>query len=252
MPDGQMLLPSFLAFPNAAVLTDVIVRTRRGSKSCAPFADLRTILSSMDIATLCISPDLKLRLFTASAGRLLGLGPKQLGATFSPSGVFGLHGTMLARIRAVLGSGIAQERMVQPDTQAPLLCRVLPLRRAEVPGAAIDGVIITFTATNPVETATGAAQPEARPVLPGLQAGHAALRCGLTRRQHQVLDHVLAGHPSKNIAADLGISQRTVENHRAAIMARTGATSLPALARLAIGADVGGDCRPARLARVPA
>ena len=41
---------------------------------------------------------------------------------------------------------------------------------------------------------------------------------GLTRRQHQIMDLVLAGHPSKNIAADLGISQRTVENHRASIM----------------------------------
>jgi FixJ family two-component response regulator len=65
---------------------------------------------------------------------------------------------------------------------------------------------------------------------------------GLTRRQYQVMDLVLSGHPSKNIAVDLGISQRTVENHRAAIMRRTGATSLPALARLAIGADVVGDC----------
>jgi two-component system CheB/CheR fusion protein len=46
------------------------------------------------------------------------------------------------------------------------------------------------------------------------------------------MDLVLAGHPSKNIAADLGISQRTVENHRASIMQRTGARSLPALAQL--------------------
>ena len=65
----------------------------------------------------------------------------------------------------------------------------------------------------------------------------------LTQRQRQIMDLVLAGHPSKNIAADLGISQRTVENHRAAVMQRTGATSLPALARLAIGAEVGGDCK---------
>ena len=59
---------------------------------------------------------------------------------------------------------------------------------------------------------------------------------GLTPRQHQVMDMVLAGHPNKNIAAYLHISQRTVENHRASIMKKTGAQSLPALARLALAA----------------
>ncbi len=59
---------------------------------------------------------------------------------------------------------------------------------------------------------------------------------GLTPRQHQVMEMVLAGHPSKNIAADLHISQRTVENHRASIMRKTGAASLPALARLVLAA----------------
>jgi two-component system CheB/CheR fusion protein len=58
----------------------------------------------------------------------------------------------------------------------------------------------------------------------------------LTPRQREILDLVLSGHPSKNIAADLGISQRTVENHRAAIMQKMGAKSLPALARLALAA----------------
>ncbi|MGY2736897.1 two-component system CheB/CheR fusion protein [Sphingomonas sp. UYP23] len=55
----------------------------------------------------------------------------------------------------------------------------------------------------------------------------------LTVRQREVMDLVLAGHPSKNIAADLGISQRTVENHRAAIMHKMQAKSLPELARIA-------------------
>jgi two-component system CheB/CheR fusion protein len=58
----------------------------------------------------------------------------------------------------------------------------------------------------------------------------------LTPRQRQIMDLVLSGHPSKNIAADLGISQRTVETHRASIMKKTGAKSLPALARLALAA----------------
>ena len=58
----------------------------------------------------------------------------------------------------------------------------------------------------------------------------------LTMRQRQILDLILAGHPSKNIAADLGISQRTVDNHRAAIMRKTGSKSLPALVRTALAA----------------
>jgi two-component system, chemotaxis family, CheB/CheR fusion protein len=67
-------------------------------------------------------------------------------------------------------------------------------------------------------------------------ANHVA---GLTVRQRQIMEMVLSGHPSKNIAADLGISQRTVENHRASIMKKTGSKSLPALARLAVAADAG-------------
>jgi two-component system CheB/CheR fusion protein len=59
---------------------------------------------------------------------------------------------------------------------------------------------------------------------------------GLTGRQRQIMDLVLAGHPSKTIAADLGISQRTVENHRASIMKRTRSKSLPELARTALAA----------------
>jgi two-component system, chemotaxis family, CheB/CheR fusion protein len=63
----------------------------------------------------------------------------------------------------------------------------------------------------------------------------------LTSRQRQIMDMVLAGHPSKNIAADLNLSQRTVENHRASIMKKMGAKSLPALARLALAAASGAE-----------
>ncbi|BBK34087.1 protein-glutamate methylesterase [Allostella humosa] len=65
----------------------------------------------------------------------------------------------------------------------------------------------------------------------------ATARIGLlTPRQRQIMDLVLAGHPSKNIAAELGLSRRTVETHRAAILDRTGARSLAGLARLALTA----------------
>ena len=67
----------------------------------------------------------------------------------------------------------------------------------------------------------------------------------LTSRQRQIMELVVAGHPSKNIAADLHISQRTVENHRASIMKKTGSKSIPALARLALAAAWDGAEAPA-------
>jgi FixJ family two-component response regulator/chemotaxis methyl-accepting protein methylase/signal transduction histidine kinase len=62
----------------------------------------------------------------------------------------------------------------------------------------------------------------------------------LTNRQREVMVRVLNGEPSKNIAADLALSQRTVEHHRAEIMHRTGCRSLPELARLVMTASPGG------------
>ena len=70
--------------------------------------------------------------------------------------------------------------------------------------------------------------------LEELRASAATHLASLTPRQIEVMERVLAGEPSKNIAADLGISQRTVENHRARIMKRTGSKSLPELARMAL------------------
>jgi two-component system CheB/CheR fusion protein len=70
-----------------------------------------------------------------------------------------------------------------------------------------------------------------------LQRTAAARMATLTLRQHEIMDLVLAGHPSKNIAADLGISQRTVENHRASIGRKTRSKSLSALVQTAMYAS---------------
>jgi DNA-binding NarL/FixJ family response regulator len=67
---------------------------------------------------------------------------------------------------------------------------------------------------------------------PARQGQFANCSASLTPRQQEIMNLVLDGHASKNIAADLGISRRTVENHRAAIMKKTGSRSLPELGRL--------------------
>ena len=78
----------------------------------------------------------------------------------------------------------------------------------------------------------------ARTLMPAVAAVKMPVpACGLTGRQTEIMALVVAGDRSKTIAANLGISQRTVENHRAAIMQKTGTRSLPALARLALTAE---------------
>jgi DNA-binding CsgD family transcriptional regulator len=144
---------------------------------------------------------------------------------------------LLAR-NAMLKKALDQERAASANMRRILLGQTgepTMVRDATTSGTA------STTAEDPVHStqiAASSAQATATTQTPQHDFGF-----GLTKRQHEVLGLVLAGHPSKNIACDLGISRRTVESHRAAIMQRTGATSLPALARLAIGAEVGGDCK---------
>ena len=56
----------------------------------------------------------------------------------------------------------------------------------------------------------------------------------LSTRERQVLDGLVAGHPNKIIAHDLGISDRTVEIYRANVMTKMQATSLSHLVRMAL------------------
>lgn len=60
----------------------------------------------------------------------------------------------------------------------------------------------------------------------------------LSPRERQVLDGLVAGHPNKNIAFDLGISPRTVEIYRANVMTKMQAGSLSELVRMALLAGV--------------
>ena len=54
----------------------------------------------------------------------------------------------------------------------------------------------------------------------------------LTSREREVFDLMVQGKPNKIMAADLGISQRTVEIHRARVMEKLGVSSLAQAVRM--------------------
>lgn len=67
----------------------------------------------------------------------------------------------------------------------------------------------------------------------------------LSDREKQVLIAVVGGLPNKTIAYDLDISPRTVEVHRANVMSKMQARSLPELVRMALAMNLGGRKRSA-------
>lgn len=55
----------------------------------------------------------------------------------------------------------------------------------------------------------------------------------LTAREREVMFHVVKGRLNKQIAGDIGVSEITVKTHRAQVMRKMHALSLPDLARMA-------------------
>ena len=57
-------------------------------------------------------------------------------------------------------------------------------------------------------------------------------KCSLTRREHEVMEHVVSGLSSREIADLLNVSCKTVEAHRAKIMKKMKVKSVPKLIQM--------------------
>jgi FixJ family two-component response regulator len=77
-----------------------------------------------------------------------------------------------------------------------------------------------------------------RKVLGELQTVRGRM-ASLTPREHQVLEHVVIGRLNKQIAADLGITEKTIKVHRARAMEKMGVSSLAELVRKTIEVELG-------------
>lgn len=104
--------------------------------------DLKNVLASSDVATLCLDDDLNIKWFSPAAGKVLGLIEGDVGR---PIGVFGMPvmgESLISEARTVLDKLAPVQSEVRGEADRWYLRRTLPYRGEE---ELIDGVIITFT-----------------------------------------------------------------------------------------------------------
>ena len=182
-----------------------------------------------------------------------------IGAAGWNAEVFSRAADFLAPDRAPRGgAGCVLLDVRMPDMRGPDLYRVMLERKMDLP-------VIFLTGHGDVPTSVAAMKLGAvdfleKPVLSETLV--AAIRVALVRhaegrkrdgerrdieerlarltpREHEVMAHVVAGRLNKQIAADLGISLKTVKAHRAKVMQKMDAKSLPALVDLCRDAGIG-------------
>jgi two-component system response regulator FixJ len=113
----------------------------------------------------------------------------------------------------------------------------IPLAVEAMKAGAVDFIEKPFDETAILNAVKGALQ-RGEIGQGGDQETIAARVASLSERERQVLEGLIAGHPNKTIAYDLGISPRTVEVYRANLMAKMEAGSLSELIRMAIVANI--------------
>jgi two-component system response regulator FixJ len=169
-------------------------------------------------------------------------------ASFLESDAPDRPGCLLVDVRMPGMDGIeVQERLRASGCAMPVIVMTghadVPLAVRAMKAGALDFVQKPFdeaalVAAIRTALAGAAAAPPAPAAAPAVAPEILARLDSLTPRERDVLEGLIAGHPNKVIAHILSISPRTVEIHRARVMDKMRADSLPQLVRMALEAGV--------------
>ena len=115
----------------------------------------------------------------------------------------------------------------------------VPMAVKAMKAGAVDFIEKPYSDGTILESVNDALQSGAPGAGKGTAGEETAARIALlSRRERQVLDQLIIGQQNKMIAYELGISPRTVEIHRARVMAKMQAKSLSQLVRMALTAGI--------------
>jgi FixJ family two-component response regulator len=152
-------------------------------------------------------------------------------ARFQP----GHPGCLLLDVRMPGMSGLKlQEVLLERQIRIPLVFITahadVPMAVRAVRGGALDFIEKPFDDEALIALIRRALEIDASTRLRNEQEiGFAARLSTLTPREREVLERIIAGGLNKVIARDLGITIKTVETHRARIMAKLGVNSVAEL-----------------------
>jgi DNA-binding NarL/FixJ family response regulator len=156
---------------------------------------------------------------------------------------------------AILGAGISEAaryellaRLTTPSVQLGCIMILANVTWPEVQratGSQALGILCMESSARELWAAIESIQSGKRFVCLALQQRlYESLRTGstpaagsigtLTRREHLILNRIGAGESNREIAAELGLSRRTVDTHRTRLMRKLGVNKAAALVRFAV------------------
>jgi len=147
-------------------------------------------------------------------------------------------GCLLLDVRMPGLSGLdLQEELRRRGVPPPIIIMTgharVPMAVRALKGGAIDFIQKPFSDQSLLERIRQAIDLDRRTRQVRMEAAKfAALLTYLTPREREVMDLVIEGKPNKIIAADLGISPKTVEIHRGRVMEKMQVESVAELVRL--------------------
>ncbi|MGN2393191.1 response regulator transcription factor [Pelomicrobium sp. G1] len=151
-------------------------------------------------------------------------------------------GCLILDVRMAGMSGLAlQEELVRSGSRLPIIIITghgdIPMAVQAVKRGALDFLEKPFRNQTLLDRINEALKLDAARREQEAQLSHIESRLAmLTAREREVLELLIEGKTSKEIARKLDLSPRTVETHRAHIMEKLGTSSLPELVRVVLAA----------------
>lgn len=152
----------------------------------------------------------------------------------------GISGCLVLDIRMPGMSGLElQEKLHKQDVNIPIIFITghgdVPMAVQAMKHGAMEFLQKPFREQDLVDRVNEALERDVNAHKLALQRTEIEQRVTkLTSRERQIMDMIVQGKASKVIAADLGVSQRTVETHRTRIMRKMQARSLAELVQMAV------------------